>query len=217
MQLIWYLVDFDDNISLILDLWHWSVLNDNLARSLEDYCFHCFADHVEELVGAQFPTRLQMCQISSMTQSKKKREQLTKWRQRALILAPVSSGRAHDASAGSLPRRGSIGRGRQAPPLEVERLQACIVIPELYCRDDGNNKSASLKTELVLRMQHMWMIEDLDSRAAAEWLRCTICRKHQRSHWTQSQTRKLPICAKAWGCSWCWISTYQSKSDQIPT
>lgn len=42
-----YLLDFDNNISLILDLWYWSVLDDNFARPLEDYSFHGIVAHDE--------------------------------------------------------------------------------------------------------------------------------------------------------------------------
>ena len=44
-----YLVDFDDNVGLILDLRHWPILDDNFARPLEDYSFHGVASHFEDM------------------------------------------------------------------------------------------------------------------------------------------------------------------------
>jgi hypothetical protein len=41
----WYLVNFDYDIGLVLDLRNWPVFNDDLARPLEDYCLHGIFAH----------------------------------------------------------------------------------------------------------------------------------------------------------------------------
>lgn len=43
--LSWYLLDFDNDISLVLYLRNWSVFDDDLAGSFEDHSFHSVVAH----------------------------------------------------------------------------------------------------------------------------------------------------------------------------